>query len=71
MIFYFKMFIDLKRQQFCLKLGCNEIRLFETYINKFEIQDFEMMSNNNVPDEHDEDISVSDSDVAQEEFCPG
>ena len=30
-----------------------------------------MMSNNNVPDEHDEDISVSDSDVAQEEFCPG
>ena len=29
------------------------------------------MSDNNVPDEHDEDISVSDSDVAQEEFCPG
>ena len=29
------------------------------------------MSNNNVPDEHDEDISVSDSDVPQEEFCPG
>ena len=71
MIFCFKLLIELKRKQFCHKLGCNEIRLFETYINKFEIQDFEMMSNNNVPDEHDEDISVSDSDVVQEEFCPG